>query len=480
METVLLTGATGNMGLEGLKLLCAHGGFLVKVLALPTRKDKEVLKRYERLDHVSVIWGDLASYQDVKLAVADADIVLHVGALVSPMADSQPELAWKINFGGTKHIVDAILERDDRDMVKLVYIGTVAETGNRPAPYHWGRIGDPLAPSVYDNYAVSKIAAERYVIESGLRHWVSLRQTGIIHENILEVDDGIGYHQPLNNHLEWVTAHDSGRILLNICSEAIPESFWRNVYNVGGGESCRLTAFEFMDKLYRSIGVDLRDLQDPNWFAARNFHGQYYYDSDLLNDYLDFRSQDVDDIVELIKKKLPLSMRLLKYLPKKWLKEKIIRKQALKGDTPLKWISDGDEDKIKAFFGSRENYDQIPGWDGFELISDPPNKKLDHGYDEEKPDEDLQLLDLQSAANFRGGVCLSTKMKRGDLQMKLTWSCAHGHEFEASPFLVLKTGHWCPKCIKPPWNFDEQARRDPFLAQVWYADHERDEDHVYE
>ena len=31
---------------------------------------------------------------------------------------------------------------------------------------------------MFDYYAVSKIAAERYVIESGLKYWVSLRQTG--------------------------------------------------------------------------------------------------------------------------------------------------------------------------------------------------------------------------------------------------------------------------------------------------------------
>ena len=42
-------------------------------------------------------------------------------------------------------------------------------------PIHWGRVGDPIKPSMFDYYAVSKVAAERYVIESGLKYWVSLR-----------------------------------------------------------------------------------------------------------------------------------------------------------------------------------------------------------------------------------------------------------------------------------------------------------------
>jgi len=47
-------------------------------------------------------------------------------------------------------------------------------------PIHWGRVGDPIKPSIFDYYAVSKIASERLVIESRLEYWVSLRQTGIM------------------------------------------------------------------------------------------------------------------------------------------------------------------------------------------------------------------------------------------------------------------------------------------------------------
>ncbi len=284
---------------------------------------------------------------------------------------------------------------------------------------------------------------------------------------------------PLDNHMDWATARDSGRLLLNSCSEDVPGDFWRNVYNIGGGDSCRLTAYQFLDTAYGLMGVDFRELEDPNWYATRNFHGQWYYDSDQLNDYLHFRSESVEDVFERIRKKLPLSMRILKYLPKKWVKEKIMRKQALRGDTPLNWIENNKEDKINAFFGSKEKWEQIPGWEEFVAVVDRPHKKLDHGYDEEKDMSEFSLEDMQQAAEFRGGKCLSGNVNMDDLHGKLKWSCAQGHEYEASPFLVLKTGHWCPECMKPPWNFDEQARSNPFLAQMWYADHELDEDNKF-
>lgn len=479
-KKILLTGASGNMGLEGLKQLCAQGEQNpITLLALPTKSDKKILGPFEKQSNISIVWGDLTKFEDVKAAVADVDVVLHVGALVSPMADSQPELAWKVNFEGTKNIVDAILERKDKNSVKLLYIGTIAETGNRVPPYHWGRIGDPLVPSAYDYYALSKIAAERYVIESGLIHWVSLRQTGILHDNILEVKGGIGYHQPLNNPLEWVTAIDSGRILANICSNDVPSAFWGSVYNIGGGASCRLTNYQFLEKLYEMLGVDFKKLIEPNWYATRNFHGQWYLDSDKLEAFLHFRSENVDDVLARLKKKLPLSMRLLRFMPLKWMKEKLMKPQLLKEDTPLSWLKNGDEQKIKAFLGSRELWEEIPGWEGFEAMNDPPHKQLDHGYDESKAESSLRLEDMKQAAAFRGGKCLSENMKLGDLSTPLEWTCSYGHKFVASPYLILKTGHWCSDCLKAPWNFDEQAKSNPFLAQVWLADHEKEENNVY-
>ena len=478
--TVLLTGASGKMGLEGLKQLYKNKSkFNIVLLSLPGRIDKKILKPYIKDPDIKIIWGDLTNYSDVKKAVADADIVLHAGALVSPVADRFPELAWNVNYLGTKNIADAILERYDIDMVKLLYVGTVAETGNRPTPIHWGRVGDPIVPSVYDYYALSKIAAERYVIESGLKNWVSVRQSGILHKRIVYVNDGTGYHQPLNTHMEWTTAEDSGRLLLNVCSDDVPDNFWNRVYNIGGGESCRFTAYEFYEMIFNTMGVYIRDVYNPDMFALRNFHGQYFLDSDILDSYLHFRKQSVPEVMMEIKKNLPFAMSFIRFFSKKYLKHRMIKESEKNPITPLYWIKNNDEDKIRAFFGSKENWENIGGWSHFEHIIDKPYQKLNHGYDENKNDEEIELDDIKNASEYRGGKCLSENMKKGDLKTKLAFECAEGHRFYASPYLVLKTGHWCEECLKTPWNFDEQAKRNKFIAQVWYADHEADENNRY-
>ena len=75
----------------------------------------------------------------------------------------------------------------------------------------------------------------------------------------------------------------------------------------------------------------------------------------------------------------------------------------------------------------------------------------------------------------RGGKLLSESMQKGDWKTKLRFCCAFGHEFEASPRLVLEGGHWCPVCERKSWNYGARAKVDPFFAQVWDPLHEPDE-----
>ena len=90
----------------------------------------------------------------------------------------------------------------------------------------------------------------------------------------------------------------------------------------------------------------------------------------------------------------------------------------------------------------------------------------------------VDLGNLKEAARFRGGQCLAEAWDT-DSYTTLRWRCALGHEFAGKPYTLLKAGHWCPHCAPPPWNYDREARRNPFFAQVWYPNHDRDEDSFY-
>ena len=465
-KRVFISGVTGIMGGAGLRHLLEYKDSLDLVTIV--RDSKNNRKKMDKFkDSINIIWGDLTHYDDVKTALKGVDYILHVAALVSPEADDKPELAWEINVGSIKNILKAIDDLNLKD-VKLVYIGSVAETGSRLPPIHWGRVGDPIKPSIFDNYAVTKIAAERLVIESGLKYWVSLRQTGILYSGLLSMRDRIMFHQPLNNVLEWITDDDSGRMLANICIKDLPNTFWKNIYNVGGGESCRANNYQFTSSILQTIGVkDIKKIFEPNWFASKNFHGQYYLDSHVLNDYLDFREESLEDFGERLKMQVKFPTNLLKFMPNFFIKYFVMKIIAQSPNGTLNWIKTKNMEKINAYWGSLEKWREIGDWSDFHIQSDYSNiLALDHGYDESKDEHLININDIKSAANFRGGECLSPTMVVGDLDTKLLWKCSFNHEFYASPRLVLKAGHWCQECAAPPWDDEEIAKQNPFFAQV--------------
>ena len=462
----------------------------IVTLVRPSEKNKKLLEPYMNIAGLTIHWGDLTNYNDVFTCVKGADIILHVAAFVSPAADYYPKEAMKINFGSTRNILRAIEKQGRQDDIKFVYIGTVAETGDRMPPIHWGRVGDPIKPSVYDYYAVSKVAAERLVIESGLKWWVSLRQTGIIGPKMSEIDDAIMFHNCLDNVLEYASDRDSATLLRNVCKKndagELGQSFWQHIFNIGGGESCRISTYHLFKELFGAIGLkDLSVALDSKWFATRNFHGQYYLDSDKLNDILDFRSDSMQYYYDAYLKGLGATATISRIMTKlpggqkligNAMKKRFIKLARTEHGT-VNFIENNREDHIAAFWGSKKAWDAIPPINDMAHFKDWDTVvHIDHGYDETKSESELTIEDVQGAARFRGGKCLSDSTAQGDWTTKLKFRCAFGHEFDASPRLVLEGGHWCPVCERESWNYQNRAKADPFFAQVWNPLHDADEE----
>ena len=165
--------------------------------------------------------------------------------------------------------------------------------------------------------------------------------------------------------------------------------------------------------MYGEMGfTSLDPVIEPKWNATRNFHGQYYLDSDKLENYLHFRSDSMKyfydaylNEVKSVKGMANVICRLpggQKFMG--WIIRKTFRKLMLSEHGTMHWIKDNVEDHIDAYWGSKKAWEAIPKKDSQMKHFTDWDKvvHIDHGYDEDKPEDQLTLEDIKGAAKFRG------------------------------------------------------------------------------
>lgn len=441
-------------------------------------------------ERVRIVWGDARNSDAVRETIRGSDWVFNTMALISPAADSQPDLARQINDEAVQTIIDAICdEPNGADRIRLIHTGSVAQTGSRPPGFHVGRIGDPMNPSVFDHYAVTKIDGERRVMESPLKYWASLRMSFIMptnHHELLNLFDPILFHMPLNTHMESISDRDAGLAMAQCLKVPYESTFWQKAFNIGGGPGMRITAIEYFDAIFKQLGIDWKRVTEKNWFALRNFHLQYFDDSHVANAYLNFWRDSNETFEAALLQSMRWYFRAIRWLNINsrvfnWLTHsivyKVLRRLAENNpNSPRNWYLTRNKPRITAFFKSEHEYENIRNWSDAPDPSSPKyTSSFIHGFISGK--FVFKIEEIQEAATFRGGTCLSTE-EEVSLTDQLTWECGFGHQFKLRLQTVLNGGHWCPECTST-WNGDIRAKKDHFFAQAWYADHDRAEQANY-
>ncbi len=498
---VAFTGITGNMGQAVLEQVSKNPSIdkFVFLVLKDDKRIKKLLRRHKEIrEKCEIIYGSLADKEACERLVAGADYVVNMAAVIPPHSDKFPEKAVECNQVGVYTLVSAI-ERLVKQP-KLIHISTVALYGNRAGEHLWGRVGDPLLCSPLDIYSATKLRGEWRVLESSIKDWVVLRQTAMLHKNMLadNMDDGLMFHTCFNAPLEWVTAHDSGVLINNILKKDrdtdLSKVFWHRCFNIGGGEVNCKTGYDVLNDGFNIIGGGVKDFFRPNFNATRNFHGMWFYDSDKLEELFHYQSQSTADFWrEFLESHGYFKMG--KIVPKSLIRKLAIERLFRDKNAPKYWVKHKQDARVQAFFGGYKKYEAIgTDWSKFNLLIENRaengekisfsdiNKKasaklIDYGFDIDKGV--ITLEDLKNVAKMHGGELLSEDFS-GDLYQKLKWKNSDNVEFVANPYTVLCAGHWFNRLYtENRWDFDRLAKTDKIFAQVWYDSHDKEEAFCY-
>lgn len=156
---VLVTGGAGYIGSHVVSELLAHG-FSVRVLDNLSFGGQSLLSVWSHPEF-EFMRADLRNDADLKIAVADAEAVVHLAAIVGdPACKRDPELATAVNLDGSLRLIEHCQRAGVR---RFLFASTCSNYGRMADGSGFVDESTELVPQ--SHYARTKVAVERVVLD---------------------------------------------------------------------------------------------------------------------------------------------------------------------------------------------------------------------------------------------------------------------------------------------------------------------------
>ena len=288
---VLITGGAGRLGITVCKAFL-HDDFQVRVFDLDTAGNRKSIKRLK--GKAEVMWGDITRPDSVKKALEGIDAIVHMAGILPPVAYEKPELATKVNVGGTKIIVDMVKEKGGN--IPFLFTSSVAAFG--PTPH----ASDPLCPDKNEPnpkgaYGETKLRAENIIKESGIAY-VILRLTATMYLSFSVSDLRRMFTVPLNNRVEYCHPNDTASAILNAIKNF--DKAKGNILVISGGPEQRML---YKDMIRAMMGIMGLPLPPARKFTTEPYYLDWY-DTTKSEELLKFQRHSFTDYLKDYSKQL--------------------------------------------------------------------------------------------------------------------------------------------------------------------------------
>ncbi|MFX1234157.1 MAG: NAD-dependent epimerase/dehydratase family protein [Promethearchaeota archaeon] len=290
-QTVLLTGASGSVGIKTFEALYEKNDkYKIRLLLRDSKKNRRLFKQYE--EHIDIIWGDLGNLASLQEAVKNLDIVIHIAGVIPISKYNTPSNVYAVNVKGTQNLLTSINKSVGNP--KILYTSSIAVYGDR-IRNPWITVKDPTKPSPGDNYGESKLEAEKIIQNSGLNFCI-FRLSYCASTSTLKFHPTM-FRMPLETKLELVGTGDVGQAIVNALER---DDVWGRIYNIGGGADCRVEYSDFLAKIFKIMGLG-SDFFPGEAFSTTGYHCGYITPSEIEKK-LNFQNYTLQDFYAEAKK----------------------------------------------------------------------------------------------------------------------------------------------------------------------------------
>lgn len=288
---VLITGGAGRLGINVCRAFLKDG-FRVRVFDLDTPGNRNSISRLR--GKAEICWGDITSPDSVRKAIEGIDAVVHMAGILPPVAYEKPQLAVKVNVGGTRIMVD-LLKQTGRQ-IPFIFTSSVAAFGPTPD------VSQPLCPEEHDAnprgaYGETKLQAENSIKESGI-DYIILRLTATMYLSFSMSDIKRMFTVPLNNRVEYCHPDDTAAAILNAVKNF--DSVKGNTLVISGGPEQRML---YKDMIRAMLGVMGLPVPPARKFTVEPYYLDWY-DTTKSQKLLNFQHRSFADYIKDYSKQL--------------------------------------------------------------------------------------------------------------------------------------------------------------------------------
>ncbi len=302
---VLVTGGLGRLGTTICETLI-NEGFQVRIFDLDNAENRKNARLL--YDKAEIHWGDIIDADSVRGALEGIDIVVHMAAVLPPVAGQRPELATRVNIGGTRILVNLLKEK--RPAVPLVFTSSAAVFGPTPAAKE-PVSADRNEPKPEGIYGMTKLRAENIIKASGIEH-VILRLSATMYLIFRTSDLKRMFTVPLNNRVEYCHPDDTALAIVNAIRRF--EAVKGKTLVISGGPGQRMLYKDMIGKILQVLGLPL----PPDHKFTRKPYYLDWYDTSKAQKLLNFQSRSFTDYLNDYRKRLaccysPLFLPFMRY-----------------------------------------------------------------------------------------------------------------------------------------------------------------------
>jgi nucleoside-diphosphate-sugar epimerase len=246
---VLLTGAFGNLGMSTLHALLQQGH---QVRCFVSKRPVHTRTARRFAGKIELLQGDIRQPADLRPAVEDQDVIIHLAYVLAPRSEDQPEVAYTINVEGTRQLLTAAcnLPRPPSFLFASSF-DVFGHTQDLPPPR---RVSDPVQAT--DHYSAQKLACEEMVQQAGLP-WTIFRFADIPPLG-LRSPHPIMFRIPLQTRFEIIHPDDAG---LAIANGIVSAEVWGKILLIGGGPTCQILYRDYLGRMLTMMGINMLPAQ---------------------------------------------------------------------------------------------------------------------------------------------------------------------------------------------------------------------------